>query len=116
MSATDPLSRLLIALLELGQSNEVIDLFSLSDEAGVSLFGTLKGLSELAERGLVSAERMRLTMAGLSLACGLRAEQGGAVGSRERAGWPPEGDEPRAESGSHAGADGRVAARGRSAA
>lgn len=76
MTPTHPSARLLLALLLLGQESEVIDLFSVSEEAGLTLFGALRGLSELAEQGLVSAARMRLTLSGLSLACGLAAGEG----------------------------------------
>lgn len=83
MTATHPSARLLLALLTLGQESESIDLFSVSDESGLTLFGALRGLSELAERGLISAQRMRLTMSGLSMACSLAAGEGCGVMSQE---------------------------------
>lgn len=83
MTATHPSARLLLALLTLGQTSEAIDLFSVSDEAGLTLFGALRGLAELSEQGLISASRMRLTMSGLSMACSLAAGEGCSEFSQE---------------------------------
>jgi hypothetical protein len=74
MTTRDPRTRLLKALFLLAQSSEIINIFTLSEHTGLSCYAVLKALSELAEHGLASARRMRLTMAGLTLTVALHPE------------------------------------------
>lgn len=74
MTTSDPQTRLLKALFILAQSSEVINIFTLSEHTGLSCYGVLKALSELADHGLASARRMRLTLAGLALTVALHPE------------------------------------------
>jgi hypothetical protein len=71
MTTHPPQSRLLIALYQISQDNENIDIFSVSERADVSLFAALAGLDELDRSGLVVARRLRLTLAGLAAAVAL---------------------------------------------
>lgn len=74
MNHSGPRQRLLSALLMLSQSNEIIDIFSLAEEAGLDLFVTLKTLNELARSGLADVRSLRLTLAGLAVAASLCSE------------------------------------------
>lgn len=68
-----PRTRLLIALFDLAQASEIIDLYSLAEEAGLNLYRTLSELHALSLAGLVDARRLRLTAAGLAVAVALNA-------------------------------------------
>lgn len=71
MTTSSPSFRLLIALFDLMQSNEEIDLFSLAQASGLNLYRTLAELETASNRGLLDVRRMRLTMTGLALAASL---------------------------------------------
>lgn len=92
MVTFNPAGRILVALFDLSQTTETIDLFSLSEGAGLNLYRTLAELDELARRGLVDAGRLRLTLSGVAVAASLdrrsrlqgagqRAAQGSGGGS-----------------------------------
>lgn len=68
-----PRTRVLIALFELAQASEPIDLYSLAEEAGLNLYRTLAELHELSLLGLADARRLRLTGAGLALSVSVLA-------------------------------------------
>lgn len=74
--ATNPLDRLLLALYSLSQTNEDIDLFSLADEAGLSLFRALESIAALDDDGLIDRRRLRLTLLGLGVATALARATG----------------------------------------
>lgn len=74
MTNLEPQERLLKALLLLSQANDSIDIFSLSQEAELDLFVTLRELAYLDADGLVDARRLRLTIAGLACAVPLCPE------------------------------------------
>lgn len=71
MVTFNPAGRLLIALFDLTRSGEIIELFSLSESAGLNLYRTLSELDSLAKRGLVDAGKLRLTLAGVAVAASL---------------------------------------------
>jgi hypothetical protein len=71
MVTFNPSGRLLVALFDLTQAGECIDLFSLSESAGLNLYRTLSELDSLGKRGLVDAGRLRLTIDGLAVATAL---------------------------------------------
>lgn len=71
MTTYGPRSRVLIALFDLTQTQATIDLFSLSETAGVNLYRTLAEVEALNAQGLVDRRRLRLTFAGLALAAAL---------------------------------------------
>ncbi len=68
---SDPRARLLCSLLSMSQDNETIDIFSLSEAAGLTLYQALKHLNILAQANLVDARRLRLTFNGLAVAAAL---------------------------------------------
>jgi hypothetical protein len=68
-----PRTRLLVALFDLAQASESIDLYSLAEEAGLNLYRTLSELHSLSGAGLVDARRLRLTALGLPVAVSLAA-------------------------------------------
>jgi hypothetical protein len=68
-----PRTRLLVALFDLTQANETIELYSLADEAGLNLYRTLSEIHALSLAGFVDARRLRLTASGLALAVALNA-------------------------------------------
>jgi hypothetical protein len=71
MVTFNPSGRLLVALFDLSQAGEVIDIFSLSETAGLNLYRTLAELESLEKRGLVDAGRLRLTLSGAAVAVSL---------------------------------------------
>ncbi len=71
-----PHDRLLLALYSLSQANDDIDLFSVAEEAGLSLFRALESIAALDDDGLVDRRRLRLTLAGLATAAPLAAAVG----------------------------------------
>lgn len=71
MVTFNPSGRLLVALFDLSQVGEVIDIFSLSENAGLNLYRTLSELDALEKRGLVDAGRLRLTLSGAAVAVSL---------------------------------------------
>lgn len=81
-----PLSetRVLVALAFLSQDNENIDIFSLSAEADLSIFATLRAVARLHRWGLADQRRLRLTLQGLARAVSVcpelrKAAEGQAV-------------------------------------
>jgi len=76
MNANDPKSRVLRAVFTLIQDNEIIELFTVSEEAGLNLYRTLRELVELGEMGLLCPRRLRLTTQGLALAVALQGDDG----------------------------------------
>lgn len=64
---------LLVTLLDFAQTDVRASVQRLSLKLGVSRAEVAVGLNELAERGLVSAATIRLTMMGLVCASSLRA-------------------------------------------
>lgn len=71
-----PRTRLLVALFDLAQASEIIDLYSLAEEAGLNLYRTLSEIHALSLVGMVDARRLRLTAAGLAVAAALSAQLG----------------------------------------
>jgi hypothetical protein len=67
-------TRVLIALAILSQDNEMIDIFSLSTQADLSIFATLRAVAALHVEGLVDQRRLRLTLMGLARAVPLCPE------------------------------------------
>ncbi len=85
MMTSDPRARLLINLLSASQQDETIDVFTLGEGSGLSLYQVLKHLNTLAEAGLVDARRLRLTLQGLAVAASLaRSESGRSAEDGER--------------------------------
>lgn len=68
-------SSILIALLNLAQSDRAANVQVLALELDVSRARIAHGLNELACEGLVEAETIRLTFVGLMHASGLRARR-----------------------------------------
>ncbi len=68
-----PRTRLLVALFDLTQASEIIDLYSLAEEAGLNLYRTLSEIHALSLAGFVDAGRLRLTASGLALTVSLVA-------------------------------------------
>lgn len=64
--------KLLIALLDLAQSDVPASVQSLAEHLGATRREVAEGLSALDQAGLVRAEKIRLTMVGLVRAAGLR--------------------------------------------
>jgi hypothetical protein len=60
----------------LSQANEDIDLFSLAEEAGLSLFRALESIAALDDDGLLDRRKLRLTLVGLSVAATLARAAG----------------------------------------
>lgn len=75
MMTADPRGRLLTALYCCSENNENVDLFSLSEAAGLNLYMTLATLNELGDAGLVWPGRLRLTLEGLVVATSLVAAE-----------------------------------------
>lgn len=71
MTTYAPSGRLLLALFDMVQGSESIELFSLAEAAGLNLYRTLSELDRLDRRGLVDGRRLRLTAAGLTVAVSL---------------------------------------------
>lgn len=64
-------ARLLLALFDMTQAGVTIELFSVSENAGLNLYRTLSELAVLGERGLVDPRKWRLTLSGLAVAASL---------------------------------------------
>lgn len=88
MNKPNLLGRLLIHLARRIQTGDIIDLFELSVDSGASSFSTLSALAELEHAGLVDARRLRLTLAGLTLAAALAARSGGRAESVPKSSRP----------------------------
>ncbi len=71
MTTYGPRSRILIALFDLVQAQAIIDIFALSETAGLNLYRTLAELEALDARGLVDRRRLRLTLPGFTVAAAL---------------------------------------------
>lgn len=71
MTTYGPRARLLLALFDMTQAGVTIDLFSVSENAGLNLYRTLSELAALGEKGLVDPRKWRLTLSGLALAASL---------------------------------------------
>ncbi|MSP24764.1 MAG: hypothetical protein EXR75_06280 [Myxococcales bacterium] len=67
-------------LLDMGRANELLELRSLAKRIGTSCTCTLDVLGVLEGAGLVDADRVRLTMAGLAVA----ASSSHRAGARRR--------------------------------
>lgn len=76
MATYAPSARLLLALFDMVQAGENIELFSLSEVSGLNLYRTLSELDRLDRRGLVDRRRLRLTAAGLTVAVSLDRRDG----------------------------------------
>ena len=96
MTPFAPRVRLLIALFDLAQADETIDLFLLAEVAGLNVYRTLAELEELAQSGLADARRLRLTTAGLALTVGILARFRSSVGATVTRIERPDGT-PRAQ-------------------
>lgn len=71
MTAYRPSARLLLALFDMLQSREPVELFSLAETAGLNLYRTLAELQKLGEKGFVDPRRLQLTLSGLAVAAAL---------------------------------------------
>jgi hypothetical protein len=71
MNPSKPARRLLLALLECSQNNDLIDIFTLSQRSRLSLYELLRTLTEVERAGWADARRLRLTWPGLAIACAL---------------------------------------------
>lgn len=76
MATYAPSARLLLALFDMVQAGESIELFSLSEACGLNLYRTLSELERLDRRGLVDSRRLRLTVSGLTVAVSLNRRDG----------------------------------------
>jgi hypothetical protein len=79
--------RLLTRLFRRGQAGESIDIVTLAEEAGASVFAALKAMSVLERAGLADARRLRLTLAGLALAAAYSERR--VLSGEVRASRPP---------------------------
>lgn len=68
MTLMTPRARLICALFDMAQASENIDIFSLSEQAGLSVYRALATLDDLQTRGLCNARRLTLTLSGLAVA------------------------------------------------
>ncbi len=71
MTTYGPRARILIALFDLVQAQAIIDIFTLSETAGLNLYRTLAELEALDARGLVDRRHLRLTLTGFTVAAAL---------------------------------------------
>jgi hypothetical protein len=93
MTTYGPSARLLLALFDMLQSQEPVELFSLSETAGLNLYRTLAELQKLGERGFVDPRRLQLTLSGLAVAAALdrRSKLTGIKVASARRGQTPHG-------------------------
>lgn len=75
MSLAHPNLRLLRTLFELHRDNEPVDLLSVAEDAGLSVYIALSCLDQLERRGLVDARRLSLTLRGLAVAVAVGDDQ-----------------------------------------
>lgn len=71
MTLTTPRARVLRAVFDLSRESEVIDIISISEEAGLSVYRALATLSDLEQRGMLDARRLKLTLKGVAVAAAL---------------------------------------------
>lgn len=92
MTTYGPSARLLLALFNMLQSREPVELFSLSEAAGLNLYRTLAEVQKLGEKGFVDPRRLRLTLSGLAVAAALdrRSKLMGAKALSARTGQAPQ--------------------------
>ncbi|MEN9578199.1 MAG: hypothetical protein RJA70_1208 [Pseudomonadota bacterium] len=71
MTLITPRARVLRAVFELSRESEIVDIFSISEEAGLSVYSALATLSDLEKRGMLDARRLKLTLKGVAVAAAL---------------------------------------------
>jgi hypothetical protein len=72
MNSSSTARRLLQALFEMKQANEIIELIGVCQRAEVNLYTGLATLQKLGRAGFVDPIRLRLTFEGLAVASSLR--------------------------------------------
>jgi hypothetical protein len=71
MTSSSVARRLLVALFQMKQCNEIIELIGVCRRADVSVYSGLSNLQALGRAGLVDPRRLRLTLEGLAVAASL---------------------------------------------
>ena len=81
--------RLVTALASLSQIGDKFDIFDLAAACGGDFFQVLRGLDDLASRGLADRRRVRLTLSGLAVAAALGAVRSSAARDQRESARPP---------------------------